>query len=71
MSNFKIAMVQHCASVADIATNTRFAIDFIKQAKNKDADVVLFPECFLTAYYAPDICQTRKRSAKSKIIHNL
>ncbi len=60
MSNFKIAMVQHCASVADIATNTRLAIDFIKQAKNKDADVVLFPECFLTAYYAPDICQTRK-----------
>ena len=50
-----VALVQHRA-VKDIALNTAAAVKFIREAKSGGADMVLFPECFLTSYYAPRIC---------------
>ena len=44
----KVGIVQQCASV-DKAQNLAFAVDCIKEAKNKRADLVCFPE-FLMAY---------------------
>ncbi|MDD6220443.1 MAG: hypothetical protein PUB85_05590 [Clostridia bacterium] len=26
------------------------------EAKNNGADFILFPECFITSYFAPEIC---------------
>ncbi|MDF2872234.1 MAG: putative amidohydrolase [Anaerocolumna sp.] len=56
MKNFKVAMIQHNVSQADIEENTRLAIQYIHEAKDNDADFVLFPECWLTSYSAPEIC---------------
>lgn len=56
MKKFKIAMVQHCTHSSDVDINTYKAIEFIKVAKENNADFVLFPECFLTAYDFPEIC---------------
>ena len=33
------------------------AVGYIKEAKSNGADIVLFPECFLSAYCIPDICE--------------
>lgn len=54
MNNFKVAIIQHKSQNVDhIAENTKKAISFIEEAKANNADFVLFPECFLTSYYAP------------------
>lgn len=60
MKIFKIAMVQHGTSLPDIEANTALAINFMREAKAGRADIVLFPECFLTSYEFPDICGTLK-----------
>ncbi|MGN1417454.1 MAG: carbon-nitrogen hydrolase family protein [Oscillospiraceae bacterium] len=60
MKIFRIAMVQHRTSSSDIEENTALAIDFIREAKSGGADMVLFPECFLTSYEFPGICGTLK-----------
>lgn len=60
MNDFKVAIVQHKALHADKAENTKSAIKFIQEAKANNADIILFPECFLTGYYPPDICRTLK-----------
>lgn len=57
MRNFKVAMIQHNVSKPDRAYNTNLAIQYIKEAKGNGADFVLFPECWITAYCAPDICK--------------
>lgn len=53
----KVAMVQYDAKEPDIDFNTKVAVDYIKEAKSEGADIVLFPECFLTAYCCPDACE--------------
>lgn len=58
MKLFRTAMVQHRTSSSDIGANTALAIDFIREAKAGGADIVLFPECFLTSYGFPEICGT-------------
>ena len=60
MDTLKLAMVQHRSPGADVAENTALAERFIREAKENGADLVLFPECFLTSYYAPDICRQGK-----------
>lgn len=60
MDTLKLAMVQHRSPGADVAENTALAERFIREAKVNGADLVLFPECFLTSYYAPDICRQGK-----------
>ncbi|WP_370750103.1 carbon-nitrogen hydrolase family protein [Eubacterium sp.] len=53
----KVAMVQYDANEPDIDFNTKVAMKYIKEAKESGADIVLFPECFLTAYCCPDIVE--------------
>lgn len=53
----KVAIVQYDANEPDIAFNTDVAVGYIKEAKSNGADIVLFPECFLSAYCIPDICE--------------
>ena len=45
MKNFKVAIVQHKVSER-----------YMTEAKNNGADFILFPECFITSYFAPEIC---------------
>jgi len=54
----KIALVQHRVTDMDVQVNTRVAVEFIRQAKQGGADIVLFPECFLTSYRFPLICES-------------
>lgn len=58
MKTLKVAMVQHRACGPDVQKNTALALRCIAQAKAENADLVLFPECFLTAYRFPRICET-------------
>ena len=53
----KVAMVQYDANEPDIDFNTKVAMKYIKEAKESGADIVLFPECFLTAYCCPGIVE--------------
>lgn len=57
MKNLKVALVQYDTVEPDIALNTETAMNLICEASENGADLVLFPECFLTAYAAPDICE--------------
>lgn len=56
MKEFKVAIIQHNVSQPDKEANTNLAVQFIKEAKENGADFVLFPECWITAYCAPEIC---------------
>ena len=49
--------MQYDTRTPDIEYNSQLAERLIREAKANGADVVLFPECFLTAYAAPDICE--------------
>ncbi|MEI3322962.1 MAG: carbon-nitrogen hydrolase family protein [Eubacterium sp.] len=53
----KVAIVQYDAIKPDINFNTKVAIRYIKEAKKNGADIVVFPECFLTSYWCPDIVE--------------
>ena len=57
MKKLKIALIQHNSVMSDIAKNTAAAEKLIREASKNGADLVLFPECFLTSYSAPDICK--------------
>lgn len=57
MKELKVAIVQFDANRPDLDYNTEKAAHFISEAKENGADIVLFPECFLTAYVCPDICE--------------
>lgn len=53
--NLKIIMAQLNACVGDVAGNLQLAIDAIAQAKAQHADIIVFPECFLSGYPADDL----------------
>ena len=57
MKKFRIAIVQYDTHIPDIEANSQLAERLIREAKAHGADIVLFPECFLTAYAVPDICE--------------
>jgi predicted amidohydrolase len=57
MRKFKVAIIQHNVSEPDKEANTNLAINYIREAKENDADFVLFPECWITAYCAPKVCE--------------
>ncbi len=57
MKKLKVALIQYDTIMPDIEQNTTMAIKLIREANRNGADLVLFPECFLTAYAAPDICE--------------
>lgn len=56
MKVLRVAAVQHYTDSNDPKVNAEKAIHFIKNAKEDHADILLFPECFLTSYQFPDIC---------------
>lgn len=58
MKEFKIAMVQHKTLRPNMEANTERAIRYLTEAKAAGADFVLFPECFLTSYQFPKICES-------------
>lgn len=49
----KIAVVQKSYYNLDYNRNVNIGIDAIKEAKSLGADIVLFPECFITGYSLP------------------
>ena len=57
MKKLKVALIQYDTVMPDIAQNTITAVKLIREASKNGADFVLFPECFLTAYAVPDICE--------------
>lgn len=50
---FKIAIVQKEPSGIDCCENTDVGLKILEDAKNSGADLVLFPECFITGYHFP------------------
>lgn len=50
---FKVAIVQHKYKSTDRAINTEDGLSIVEQAKCMNADIVLFPECFITGYELP------------------
>lgn len=50
-------MVQYKVPTSNVGENTELAIRYITEAKAEGADFVLFPECFLSAYQFPKICE--------------
>lgn len=58
MKKFKVAMVQHRVRRPDPEENTALAVRYMSGAKAAGADLVLFPECFLTGYRFPKICES-------------
>ena len=55
MEKLKLALVQHRVQGTDQLQNMEEALRFLRMAKEQEADLVLFPECFLTGYQPPEI----------------
>ncbi len=60
---YKFAIVQHRSLPGKTKKNTDCAVQMIRQAAENGADLVLFPECFLTGYAFPDVCRSRQDDA--------
>lgn len=63
---YKIAIVQHRSTLNKVEENTDCAVQLIHQAAENNADLILFPECFLTGYGCPDICYAPNPEAVEK-----
>lgn len=50
-------MVQYNSATPDQELNTDIGLKFVNEAKQKGADIVLFPECWITSYSCPDIAE--------------
>ncbi|MDE7250257.1 MAG: carbon-nitrogen hydrolase family protein [Lachnospiraceae bacterium] len=57
MKKLKVALIQYDTVNPDIEWNTTTAKRLIREASENGADLVLFPECFLTSYSVPDIVE--------------
>ena len=57
MKKLTVAMVQHRCETPDQAQNTALGLAYVRQAKAEGADLVLFPECWITSYTFPDCAQ--------------
>jgi predicted amidohydrolase len=55
MINLNVAMIQHNCSTPNQRLNTEIGLNYVREAKNLGADIVLFPECWITSYSCPDI----------------
>lgn len=58
MKNLKVAMVQYNCSTPDQEMNTDIGLQYVYEAKKMGADIVLFPECWITSYFCPEIAET-------------
>lgn len=50
---FKVAILQKCATNAQIGKNIETIIETMKEAAENNADILLLPECFITGYDLP------------------
>jgi len=48
-----VAVVQKRSKNQDFTANTQYALQILEEAAERKADIVLFPECFLTGYELP------------------
>ncbi len=55
MHNLKIALAQLNPDIANIEENYKKAVEYLKSAKEKNMDLVVYPELFLLGYPAMDI----------------
>lgn len=55
MKQFRIAAVQAKRDPYNEQRNTKDGLAFVHEAKSKGADMVLFPECWITGYEFPDL----------------
>lgn len=53
--NYKVALAQINATVGDLDNNTEKIIEYIKKARERDADLVVFPELAITGYPPKDL----------------
>ena len=58
MGTFTVAAVQSNSSLPEPKRNTEIGLNYVREAKALGADLVLFPECWITAYAFPDIAGT-------------
>lgn len=58
MNTFTVAAVQHDCAIPDPVLNTEIGLRYVKEAKQRGADIVLFPECWITGYAFPDIVES-------------
>jgi len=57
-NTFKIAIVQETRDPYDCKWNTEKGLSIVKKAKERGADIVLFPECWITGYEFPSVDET-------------
>jgi predicted amidohydrolase len=57
----KVALVQIATRLADVEANLEKHLSFIKQARARRADLVVFPELSLTGYVLQDLVPTVAR----------
>lgn len=55
MNTVRIAVGQMNSTLGDFENNTKKIIDYIKEAKNKECDIILFPELAITGYPPEDL----------------
>ena len=53
--NYRVALAQRNATVGDIDGNTEKIVEYIKTAREKGADLVIFPELTITGYPSKDL----------------
>lgn len=58
MKKLKTAILQYKSCGCDIEKNTARGLDLVRKAKHGGADIVLFPECWITGYDCPDAAKT-------------
>ena len=59
MKTLTVATVQYNCTLPDQKLNTEIGLRYVREAKTLGADIVLFPECWITAYAFPDIVETK------------
>lgn len=58
MRHAKLALVQFESSILDVEANSQKGLEFVRQAWKQNADLVVFPELFITGYHL-DVIQHR------------
>lgn len=62
MNTIRIAIGQINSTLGDFEHNTKKIIDYIEEAKNKESDIILFPELAISGYPPEDLVYKKKFS---------